>query len=1000
MKVQISALGFQHATACKGTNYHKKNIEIQSSHSVQGSGAVVQISFKRADKNLGQLLSVAAEDGGLGLSSYNFGGVGCVTQEAPAAMKKYGMDARIALPYHTIGNEDIQGTGQGKITVATLYDAAGAELANDKKKFELKTLDYRLQPGERFVIQAESQNGVPKYRELVNTGISGTIKRFRDSNLDVKEVPYHVFEVLKKSDGEPTRYIFHLPDVARMPEAYAEFAGVPKKIETNDKIRVTNYTQHVKNNRAYAGTIATDTAYTEFNRAVVDALPKLKNGKQNFNPASIWLHCRQSFCTIPEFIDRSRGDKGEYYRGVRIHTTLHNPGMAYQGRTDDPFAFIRQVASSTDIDEIMRHPEYEKLRELAVKTADNDYLRSGATEADKKLIREILHPYIGRLIDETGEYNLTKVPVEATNSNPYHFSYGTVSRNYGLEMRNSNYDIALGLSKYFATVKSYDITNGCTPESMELNSSEANFGRAGNGLNKPEIKIQYKPFAADIKGNAVANLNEVLGAKEANTKWLVDLIGSATEEIKSDAAALQKLFFNTEQIASGQTVLGGFSKFQEGDKLVMGWGRPDPQKGLSVTLEAFYKFLTSDVPDAIKAHTKLLLGAGPNAWNPNERDWDLIQKIMGKISDLNGGAYKGNVVYVNGLVPKRLVACAHSTIFSSRYEPCGITPIESLIGGAPVISIKTGGAPDLISHLSEHAKEVGTATGILTDNPFLITVQDLEFLPDDFKGLKDLTVRTAEELKKITPSDLKKYTKKQIEEYDNIIDTARIRASSDELAICIKRMASIMSDKAKPEIFAKMVENAFLEKVDWHENCRANGTPIPAVLRYLNEVWGINEQNLERLPGRRVSATPLERFKIERANTTPVQQVITNIVKAAEKNKIATAALGGLVVGGGIVFGINKFLNRKNTPAQQPQAIPQTQQPISPKSQIVAARPIANTPPPVIIDAPSPSREKAALNEMLAIANAQPRLATQPAPANILQTAAFKAKTYQQKYSL
>ena len=62
--------------------------------------------------------------------------------------------------------------------------------------------------------------------------------------------------------------------------------------------------------------------------------------------------------------------------------------------------------------------------------------------------------------------------------------------------------------------------------------------------------------------------------------------------------ALNKVFFNDLQIKQGRGVFGKITDFKPGkDLLVVGWGRPDEQKGFPITLEGLKKFFEmEDVP--------------------------------------------------------------------------------------------------------------------------------------------------------------------------------------------------------------------------------------------------------------------------------------------------------------------------------------------------------------------------------------------------------------------
>lgn len=206
---------------------------------------------------------------------------------------------------------------------------------------------------------------------------------------------------------------------------------------------------------------------------------------------------------------------------------------------------------------------------------------------------------------------------------------------------------------------------------------------------------------------------KVLKAKEKNTKWLLNLMSQAYEN--GNKTGLTKLFFSDSQISSGSTVLGHLSEFKEGDMLFMGWGRPDPQKGYPTTFGALKEYLEflkdKNIPEEVKKHTKFLAGAG--IWSEHADDYKWVKNIIEEIEKMG---YAGNACYVNGFFPNRLVGCATYTIFTSRFEPCGITPLESFASGTPCISIGTGGSPDFINEMR----------GFITKHPYLLSKERLE----------------------------------------------------------------------------------------------------------------------------------------------------------------------------------------------------------------------------------------------------------------------------------
>ena len=165
-----------------------------------------------------------------------------------------------------------------------------------------------------------------------------------------------------------------------------------------------------------------------------------------------------------------------------------------------------------------------------------------------------------------------------------------------------------------------------------------------------------------------------------------------------------------------------------------------------------------------------------------------------------------------------MVGCATYSIFTSRFEPCGITPLESFAAGTPVISNNTGGAPDFI-----------TATrGYLTKHPYLINPSELNIPAELTAG-------------------------KSGAELGNIIDNARMKANALELKDCVTAATkdyNLAAEEGKLSKYAEMVKDALNQKIDWHNNNAYNGGKS-ANERYMTEVFevdkGMNARSFEKL---------------------------------------------------------------------------------------------------------------------------------------------------------
>lgn len=564
--------------------------------------------------------------------------------------------------------------------------------------------------------------------------------------------------------------------------------------------------------------VSTNIAYADNNRALVEILPKLNTEAHGFyNPANIWLHDRPAFITMNAIADASHFGN-DYYNGLKVHGTFHNPGRDYQGAESNPFEMFKMLARPEDIETLKKHSQLEKLKKIEARWGKE---WDKAPLSEKNFANQILRPFMANFLDDYVDtandvrtFNISMTPIAGTNINPRNMSGGTVSVNYGKEMKSlETPDIAQYLTTKLAATKTIDITNGSTPANLRLDDPTATFCQGNNINGLTELKEGFTTYKYDPKLN---NLDEVLNAKKSNTKWLLNSLGDAFE--KGGAEGITKMFFTDKQISENNaSIIGHLSKYEDGDMLFMGWGRPDPQKGYPSTFQAFLDFLKDPKIDSeVKKHTKLLVGAG--VWENDARDYTWVQDIIRQIGELDGGIYKGNACYVNGFFPNRLVGCATYTIFSSRFEPCGITPLESFAAGTPVISTKTGGAPDFIT----------AARGYLTKNPYLRNPESLKIDPAKLAGKKP-------------------------EEIGNIIDAERMFANASELKECIISATSdynLKPQDGKIAKYAEMVKDAISQKIDWHQNAAYNEGKS-ANERYMTEVFevdkGLEGRNFEKL---------------------------------------------------------------------------------------------------------------------------------------------------------
>lgn len=619
-------------------------------------------------------------------------------------------------------------------------------------------------------------------------------------------------------------YFIHTKELAKFDTAYG--AGEKGYSAYGAYGTTGSYSTGAYSPNGGAHFVSTNVAFADNNRALIEIMPKLNTKEHGFyNPANWWLHDRPAFITMNAIADASHFGN-DYYNGLKVHGTFHNPGRDYQGAESNPFEMFKMLARPEDVETLKKHSQLEKLKKIEAKWGNN---WDKAPLSERSFVNQILRPFMANFIDDYADtpndkrtFNISMTPVAGTNINAKNMSCGTVSVNYGKEMKSlETPDIAQYLTTKLAATKTIDITNGSTPANLRLNDPTANFcqGNNINGLTKLKdgfTTYEYKPVFDDAGKFVSDNIDEVLKAKESNTKWLLDSLGDAFD--KGGPQGITKMFFTDKQVSdTNASVTGHLAKYEKGDMLLMGWGRPDKQKGYPSTFQAFLDFLKDpNIDKEVKKHTKLLVGAG--VWKNDAEEYKWVQDIIRQIEELDGGIYKGNACYVNGFFPNRLVGCATYSIFSSRFEPCGITPLESFAAGTPVISTKTGGAPDFIT----------AARGYLTKNPYLRNAESLKIDPAKFAG-------------------------KKAGEIANILDAERMFANADELKDCIVAATSdynLKPEEGKLAKYAEMVKDAITQKIDWHENASYNGGKT-ANERYMTEVFeidkGMEGRNFEKL---------------------------------------------------------------------------------------------------------------------------------------------------------
>ena len=769
--MRVSSIIGSYVSANYANNSHLKSNYVTCNSSSRLKP--VALSFTGAPMNVDQIFSITPENNGPGLKEGKQGGVGNVGFEVAASMRKHeNVDVRSVMPFWSHNNgkggykflllpksEFPEGVANlpGEIPQKWFYSA------NPGETLEQVAQKFQLSPSEiSYVIQSKPNGEGPEaksmYCILEPTSAKGEVRRMSDEVMgEIKTIPYEFFKISEhnpsynKLKGEP-HYVIWTPDLAKTAKPYSYDAW---------------------GNGPFEAEIINSDAM----RAVADALAKDKFNTEEFGyfrPANVFAHDRPMHTLANHIANLSaRGD--DSLNGIKVHIWEHNPGFNYQGRTDDPIKFLRIVADEADLEELKKSPHFEILKKAQKYGINNADMLS---PREREIAWSILEPALRPFRDAFGSYNIIKTGIAAVKANPDNFSAGTVSYTFDEEMKSPETpDAAKSLD--FASIETKSVLNGSTPANLQLDNPDAAFGRGNNGLT--EQKAGFTTFKYDG-----TNIEEVIAAREKNARWFTNLVYEAHEKGPQE---LNKLFFDKSQLGEGQKVMGYLKPMQDGDMIVMGWGRPDEQKGYNITLDGFKKFLQrKDIPQEQKMKFRLVIGAGK--WNEGAKDYKSIVRLMKEIEELDGGIYKGLVMYVDGFFPNRLVGCAQYGMFTSRREMCGITPLECKAAGVPYGVTKTGGPVDYTN-----------------DSNGYLTKEAVEGRPERYGLTWNNTV--------------------------DEIDDARCARQGDQVSEIFAQMVEEHSNNRESYI-AKCKKN-IEEKIDWHNNVEYNRGKS-ANRRYLQDI--------------------------------------------------------------------------------------------------------------------------------------------------------------------
>ena len=430
-----------------------------------------------------------------------------------------------------------------------------------------------------------------------------------------------------KDDGDKLSYFVYIDETASMKKPY----------DNSPHYKSGGYSE----TNGWEG----DT-YAKFSKAVVELLPQIiKDKGENFNPETMICSDAQ-MAYAHEYLAQKVAAGNKKYEGMKSTHVLHNMSGGYLGETSKRNMFVNLGAT----------PEM-------IKAAQNDPLFKDKGD-------EYFTPFVKETLDENGTANPTMIVARYADKGIIPAA-DTVSEDYA-EAVALNPQAAGPIQKSFSRLYEKGVFQGILNpfEDKSVDSS------------KPLPNALYNKECVDTDGTIYPafeiypenpTYDEAKRIKNANkAKLLERLLAKDTTIITGNpnkGANINPEVESDEPVIKPELIQ--LIKDGRGDEvpLFISWGRCDTQKGHDVTVQAFRKFAkTEEGKNAI-----LILGTGLDA-NPES---SVLAKEMEEA--LNDPELKGRIVHIDGWAPAYAMAsAADAAIFSSRFEPCGLTDLEAM----------------------------------------------------------------------------------------------------------------------------------------------------------------------------------------------------------------------------------------------------------------------------------------------------------------------------------
>lgn len=405
-------------------------------------------------------------------------------------------------------------------------------------------------------------------------------------------------------------------------------------------------------------------AYAKNSKAFVELLPELIKDKKDFNPATVVCSDSQTAYTHEYLVQKSLTDKD--YDEIKSTHVGHNLGPGYCGETSMQNMFVNLGATPKQIAEIEKDPMYQK----------------------GLLGDEYFKPFVQETLDETGAASATQIALHyadkaRANGNGFIKAFSVVAEDYAESIANNPqtaHNIHKTAKKLYEDGVFNGILNPLEDPSVDATKKLPN-QRFMEDCKDTDGTI-YPKFDIYPENATYAQMREV---KNANKQKLLERFSAQdTTIITGNPARTAMINPEAKGVYAGPAIkpeIIDLVKQGKGDEVpvFVSWGRLDTQKGFDITIEAFKKF--AKTPEGKNA--VLIVGAGTNRdadFAKKENENPEVTKIIDKMGEILADPdLQGRVVHIDGWAPAYALASASDVaIFTSRFEPCGLTDIEAM----------------------------------------------------------------------------------------------------------------------------------------------------------------------------------------------------------------------------------------------------------------------------------------------------------------------------------